>query len=465
MILLYDDKKISDVQYRAIFLNLLCEETFELLINMCIPKKVTDFKTTELLAKVKEFCRKDSNVFDCRRSFYNAKQNYGETIKEFDVRLKNLAGKCQFGARLQESLKDIFVLGIRTFKIQEKILNDCEQSSYEDTVKLAAMCESLVISRSQGTRYSENVNSVKKGDSRRIYSKLNPRGNAQVHQMKNDTANHRKKIRDKNEVICFRCGLKGHKKPNCKVNLDKKVHKNKNVTCSSSENNTFKVKVFLNSINLKCVLDTGAFISVMPEFIYRKHFSDVKLEKYKIQVNAYGNFSLPVLGSINLFVKYNNKEHLVKFIVVKDGREILLGGNFFKSFNITIDGIHYSESEIPSVSGSNDKVINNLVKSVKNCNANLDSPIKTKLTSINRYRQRTSGSYGRKNSNFSFANLGEKILVKDFKPINERNWVFGKVYKIISQNVFLVKVGNKIWKRHSSQLQVLNSERNYCSDK
>ena len=59
---------------------------------------------------------------------------------------------------------------------------------------------------------------------------------------------------------------------------------------------------------------------------------------------------------------------------------------------------------------------------------------------------------GKDNTHF---NIGDKVLVKDYREINKFTWIPGFIEKIIGKCTYIVKIPelNKSWKRHTNQIQ------------
>lgn len=68
---------------------------------------------------------------------------------------------------------------------------------------------------------------------------------------------------------------------------------------------------------LKCKLDCGAQINVLPEVLFKN--MGCNLIKHKIAVTGYGGRKLNAVGSCNLRVRINEKETMLKFIVIDAG--------------------------------------------------------------------------------------------------------------------------------------------------
>jgi hypothetical protein len=492
-LLLYDEKTISKDQKRAIFLNSLHEETFSFLVDLCIPKKVTDVELNELFKTLKEYCDTEINIYEGRKRFFLCKQFLHESVKEFAVRLRKLSYHCKFEERLDETLKDIFILNLINFKIQDKLVakpEDIKNIKFEEIVKMASLCETFIIERESGesTTYVINKSAAQlQSHSRFLNSSVD---NNVINRFDNynnterwfDSDRKGKLNLKSSEIICFRCGLKGHIKTQCRVNLNnrKKTETGeiKSIFTMHENNEDFNVQVRLENIIMSALIDSGASVCVMPAKIYKQFFNRIILLQYNSELKGYADTQLSVLGAIIVEVEYKNTNKHLQFVVVDHGREILLGRDFMREFGIIFSGLQVAslrntshkeqctatlKSRVPEVIGKTigrfsknevgvERVKNHLIKF---CNPRpvpiaLRDKVKDKLE---RSTERQKYCYGEKKFKIGAMRVGESVLVKDFRPVKQRNWVYGTIMKVISDKVYLVKVRNLVWKRHFDQLK------------
>ncbi|KAI7789804.1 hypothetical protein IRJ41_010978 [Triplophysa rosa] len=85
------------------------------------------------------------------------------------------------------------------------------------------------------------------------------------------------------------------------------------------------------------VVDTGASVSILPEAVYKKHFSQCTLTKPKIKLVSYAKEDLPVIGCLSATVGMSVNNNVVPaiFYVVTSGSP-LLGLDLIRLLNLNI---------------------------------------------------------------------------------------------------------------------------------
>ena len=58
---------------------------------------------------------------------------------------------------------------------------------------------------------------------------------------------------------------------------------------------------------LKMAVDTGASLTLVSEQTFHSHWPDTRLAEFRIKLSSYGGESIPVLGTIDVLVKYGNQ--------------------------------------------------------------------------------------------------------------------------------------------------------------
>ena len=105
-------------------LSAIGEKTYRALEELCTPQKPSDKSLEEITQLLLEHFKPKHLVVAESFKFYNAKQEEGESISNFLVRLKHLASTCEYGSFLKRALRDKFVCGLKDDKIQEKLLSE-----------------------------------------------------------------------------------------------------------------------------------------------------------------------------------------------------------------------------------------------------------------------------------------------------------------------------------------------------
>ncbi|KAL4142449.1 hypothetical protein QTP88_004904 [Uroleucon formosanum] len=91
---------------------------------LCLPEN-PDNKTFESLSDIllKHYEPKKS-YFVARHRLYLARKNHDESVPQWGARVRELASKCGFGPELEIVVRDIFVTGMGSGKIQDRLLEE-----------------------------------------------------------------------------------------------------------------------------------------------------------------------------------------------------------------------------------------------------------------------------------------------------------------------------------------------------
>ena len=74
---------------------------------------------------------------------------------------------------------------------------------------------------------------------------------------------------------------------------------------------------------------TGTAMSLLSEETYQKFFSGISLQQSTVKLKSYSGENIPVLGQMDVLVKYNHQEKNLPLLVVKGGGCSLFGRNWF----------------------------------------------------------------------------------------------------------------------------------------
>lgn len=93
------------------------------------------------------------------------------------------------------------------------------------------------------------------------------------------------------------------------------------------------------NVNLdgKCMdmqLDTGAVVSLMSEQSNKSFLSHLPLSKTSMQLTTYSGERIPLLGSIDVPVKYEKQNVTLPLVIVKGDRPALLGRNWLEKIQL-----------------------------------------------------------------------------------------------------------------------------------
>ena len=109
---------------RSALLALIGPATYTLLRNLVSPAKPGEKSYDQIIAVLKDhFCPTPSESIQ-RQRFYSRSRKPDETVAAFVSELRSLAEFCNFGANLEEMLKDRIVCGINNARIQQRLLSE-----------------------------------------------------------------------------------------------------------------------------------------------------------------------------------------------------------------------------------------------------------------------------------------------------------------------------------------------------
>ena len=96
-------------------------------------------------------------------------------------------------------------------------------------------------------------------------------------------------------------------------------------------------------INNKCVtmeLDTGAAVTIMSQKSYHSLFPGLQLDNSSVRLKSYSGQTIPVVGQVDVAVKYDQQEKTLPLLVVQGDSHTLFGRNRLFEIRLNWEGIH-----------------------------------------------------------------------------------------------------------------------------
>ncbi|XP_063634988.1 uncharacterized protein K02A2.6-like [Cydia splendana] len=350
--------KVTEDNKCALLLTHLSDETYRLVRNLVHPKKVEDSKFEELVAALDKQLAPKRCIFVERAKFYEATRDVAENIEQWAARISELAVRCEFGAPLDELLRDRFVLGLSVGPERDRLFEqDAATLTFAKAVEVAQKAAYARSART--TSVPAAVVQVKQEPMYRVGTSRPGTGGSSdsrrcsVCGLKSHDAS---KCKYKN-YRCQVCGQKGHlkkvcsaeKAKQCRVNciqadLDGSAEVSQSAEgCKECElfnlryvnNAPILLEVDLNGKNLTMELDCGSGPSVISDKLYYKTFSDCKLKKCDMRMCFYNGHQVAPLGYFTTKITYLKKTHDIDIYVMEDGSRLgLLGRDFMTKFNM-----------------------------------------------------------------------------------------------------------------------------------
>lgn len=345
----------DETKKRQIFLTSVGSDIFHLMKTLVAPAKLDTKRVSELTQLVQNHLNPKPSVIVSRFKFNSRNRTAGESISDYVVQLRKLAGKCEYGRTLNDMLRDRLVCGVNDDNIQVKLLAERDTMTFENALELALAMESA----------KQNARDIAVTETPKIHSmKETPQGYSRKvknssHQTKplgkcfscgGPHLRHTCKFRD---AECHKCHRKGHISKVCGVNLSeksttpKKQSKAHRVTedevqetedaseCyeftirEKTRNEPIMVTVDVNDAPVTMEVDSGAAVSIIDEPTYEKFFKTVQLRDTPIRLNSYTG-KINILGQCDVVVKYKGQTAHVPLIVVKGQGPALLGRNWLR---------------------------------------------------------------------------------------------------------------------------------------
>lgn len=230
----------------------------------------------------------------------------------------------------------------------------------EKTISIARQIESAVadakviaegeskqvaaIQKQEKTRMHKNKTRIKSKDDKRV------RGQQQCYRC--GSANHlaNDKSCPAKDCKCRTCGKIGHFSKVCKT-ASKSVNEvclpEVTVLCvndchidDGAPVGTFTIATPTSptqTCTIRMMVDTGSGASILPQHIFKEHFSSCVLSPPKMQLLTYSKENIPVCGYLRLNVTYYGKTVAGEFNIVKSGTP-LIGRDLCRALDIEIKG-------------------------------------------------------------------------------------------------------------------------------
>ena len=210
----FEANSVVPAKQKAVFLIVIGTKNYTLLSNYYAPDQPKDQTLENLIATLETHLEPEPIFIAERFLFYKWDQKPGESISDFVAELRRLTANCQFGAHLDDALRDRFVCGIYIESIQKELLTK-KTLSMEEAVKLA-----LSLSSAEKTSHAMHDGKLLQ-TSTAVHSMHRPSSSSssRPNGMQTHTCYRCGKPQDRchfKTATCHSCGKIGHIAPVCK---------------------------------------------------------------------------------------------------------------------------------------------------------------------------------------------------------------------------------------------------------
>lgn len=319
------------------------------------------------------FIPKRNDIFE-RAKFNKRRQNEGESVDHFITALHTLSEHCSYGDMRDQLIRDLIVVGIRDDKLSEKMQLDPDLT-LEKAISLARQSEAvkkqqpLIRGQIEPEANLDAVKSRYKNKQQSTFQRKTAPRQQQAQKQHSGKCNrcgrsptHNRNNCPARDATCHKCSKKGHYASVCKsrstVGEVEDYGFLGEVNSNDSEPWIINLKVKDTDIQFK--IDTGADLSVVPEYVFKK-LKNIKLVKADKILFGPGQKQLQVLGKFKCELKAKSAKSNQELYVVKGLRNSLLGrpaiqslGLLLKSDVKNVDTVQEQYSELFSGLGKTD---------------------------------------------------------------------------------------------------------------
>ncbi|XP_048103582.1 uncharacterized protein K02A2.6-like isoform X1 [Alosa alosa] len=354
------DKKVST------FLSMIGAEAYRLLKNLTSPTKPSTMSYKLLSKALTDHYKPKPMVIAERFRFQRRQQQDGESVADYIVALKQLSTYCEFSGYLDEALRDRFVCGLRTEAIQRRLLTE-RDLTFKTACDIASSMEMASKNTVEFLEMPNEASEVHKVYSQKTRREQTRRTNPSGSQLDGSLA-------DVSRQPCYRCGGQ-HAASVCKFKTEKchhcsklghiaRVCRNRSKTmrtqyvkqehrqedeASDCENELFGVySVYtatdgtdgigivldIEGSSIQMQLDTGAAVTLVSEKTYKEALTHLPLRQCNLTLTTFTGDVIPLMGQVNVAVKYEAQRQTLPLVVVKGDRPALLGRNWLKRIKL-----------------------------------------------------------------------------------------------------------------------------------
>lgn len=346
----------------ATLLSVMGATTYGLLRNLVQPNKPKDKSFKDIVDALTAHFEPKPLLIAERFRFNHCNQKPDQSVTVYAAELKQCAVHCQFGATLDEALRDRFVSGIRNEACQRRLLSEANLT-FARAFEIALNMETAERDTQQLRGQDSRAEPVHKVEAR----SFNAKGRKCY---RCNGKNHTLDVCHFKEVNCHNCGKTGHIKKACKGKVTaNQTNKRRN---EQSERNTkyveieeedelpmftlasedckqsFKTNFIVDGKDIEMEIDTGAAVSIVSEQVFQSMFPEQPLDVASVKLKTYTGETMPVLGQFEVTVSYKQQREQLPLIVVKGAGPALCGRNWLQKLILDWKEIkHVSEMHEP----------------------------------------------------------------------------------------------------------------------
>ena len=395
--LFFDANSIEAPKQVSTFLTIVGAKTFSLVKDLVSPRAPGECSYAELVRALKSHYRPQTVVIFERFKFYSRNQENSESLTNFVAAIKARARTCEFGANLDEMLRDRLVMGLRDQATQRALLttNDltfttavelasAREAAWKDAQEIGSYTGNRSNNQTVNKVYSQSKSSTKfsshsaktEQNGKKIDSSNQPQSKPKTASDSSKPSkpcsgcggSHWKSECPYKTAECRRCKKKGHlarvcyTKPNTNLVVSEQpesdtdesttpdeyvyYHKSK----ESDSNPPYMIDLSINGVQVPFEYDTGATRTIMSKPVLLKTFTNPpKLKPSRISLWKYGNIPIPVCGELHVSASVKGINKDLRLVIVDEAGPTLLGRDWIPELNIKVEDTSAKLSDEPTI--------------------------------------------------------------------------------------------------------------------
>ncbi|XP_060810148.1 uncharacterized protein K02A2.6-like [Amyelois transitella] len=408
--------KITDELKLPTFIALIGEQAYELLSTLASPKKPSTLTYKEAVETLRAHLQPKPSILAERFRFRQRQQLTTETVAEYVAELKKMSRYCEFGATLEENLRDQFVCGLRSEISRQRLFAE-GNLDYTKAVALACTLEAAerdagAVEKKREQESAENIHKIeeknctvcggtqhravecrykefecnyckKKGHLQRMCGKkasiqrghYSFGGRKSLRGRANGPGVHSGwRSRGAGASAGGREGRAAHThwlaerperaKPGDSEHEDSADDYEPMYQMSLNKYSPVGMRILVNKKELNMEVDTGSALSCISVSTYRQMFNELILKPCRLRLRFYDGSVIRPLGYVEVVVDYRGTKKLLDLYIIDNGTTSLLGRQWISELNIEIPKItvhHVQEKEVCKV-----KLLNDIIYRHKN---------------------------------------------------------------------------------------------------
>ncbi|XP_075741088.1 uncharacterized protein LOC142788732 [Rhipicephalus microplus] len=349
--------KVPDSDKVHAFLSIIGPRTYGLLKSLAAPDLPSGKSFEQLKSLLDAHLAPKPSIIGERAKFYRRAQHEGESLPEYVAELRKLSQSCQFGANLDEALRDRFVCGLLREDVQRVLFTEDDKLTFPKAVERALAMEAARKNVAE-TRVVESVATQlhkMEGecnyDPADLYEAQAISGKQRLACYRCGSPSHTHSVCPHVNNTCYKCGKKGHIQRACRSNgqycggyqQKRRVKTLKVVTqvppigvseqVASGRTPIF-VGLKIDGALVEMELDTGAAVSIMPYKQFKQQFPSARCGPTDIVLRTYTGALVQPCGVAVVKVQHGEQTAKLPLYLVDQAGPPLLGREWLRTVRL-----------------------------------------------------------------------------------------------------------------------------------